>query len=400
MTKIDKAFAKAFGQATQRKEGAPLLRGPHVPARPAAEPQPAPATVEAKEAKPAEPAPAQVPLAALVVPVAPPAPVVEAKPVVVEKAPVAELKPVAPVRIETPKPVESPKPAAVEPVAIAAPIEEPKAKPAPVVETPVVATAPAVVVPAPAPKAVQTPLESEIAALIARTPVAVAPTAAETLDPKTTLTPQTVIDCFDWSPTEIAICERASDELARLAEHVAPRTAAGLKLLLLTSWARGEGRTSLMCCLGRELARQGLRVAMVDADFARPSMAARLGLSPKHSWTDVLTGDVMLAGVAVESTGDGLVVLPLREASPGSVARFPSGPRLRLVLGLLRRDFDLVLIDGGPLSDGNDPPAGWPQIDAAILVHGPKTLPEDLLKAERQLEAAGVEVLGIAENLQ
>jgi hypothetical protein len=91
-------------------------------------------------------------------------------------------------------------------------------------------------------------------------------------------------------------------------------------------------------------------------------------------------------------------VLPLRRP----VARpreFLAAPAWSTTLGRLRRDFDLVLIDGGPLFAGLSTPNPPRSVDAAILVHN-RTLTGQraLLRAREALEGAGIPLLGLAET--
>ena len=65
----------------------------------------------------------------------------------------------------------------------------------------------------------------------------------------------------------------------------------------------------------------------------------------------------------------------------------------------LRRDFDLILLDGSPLFAGLSAPALPRSVDAAILVHN-RTLTgaRAVLRAREVLEAGGIPLLGLAET--
>ena len=68
-------------------------------------------------------------------------------------------------------------------------------------------------------------------------------------------------------------------------------------------------------------------------------------------------------------------------------------------MGRLRREFDLVLIDGSPLFTGLSSAILPHAIDAAILVHDTtRTSDRTLLRARDVLDAAGVPLLGLAET--
>ena len=100
----------------------------------------------------------------------------------------------------------------------------------------------------------------------------------------------------------------------------------------------------------------------------------------------------------IDAPDDHLSVLPLR----GPVARprdFLSGAAWSTTFARLRRDYDLVLVDGGPLFVGLSTPTLPRAIDAAILVHNRAlTGPRAVLRAREILESGGIPLLGLAET--
>ena len=67
--------------------------------------------------------------------------------------------------------------------------------------------------------------------------------------------------------------------------------------------------------------------------------------------------------------------------------------------GLCRHDFDLVLLDGGPLFAGMSATVTHRSVDAAVLVQNRSlTAQRDLLRAREVLDAGGIPVLGLAET--
>jgi len=199
-----------------------------------------------------------------------------------------------------------------------------------------------------------------------------------------------------------ALCEvllaHRGEEFRALAEQIRLQTQEGLRLLLVAGCQPHDGCTTVALCLTRALTQAGLRVALVDGDFQRPGIAAQLGLTLPADWLDVLQGQVSLGEALQEVSTEGIAILPLRPDVPTPL-QWGNEPRLRLSLGLLRRDYDLVLIDNGPLGPDSARPTGWPQIDSALVVQGPESRAADRLPAvEEQLHAAGISILGIAEN--
>lgn len=198
-----------------------------------------------------------------------------------------------------------------------------------------------------------------------------------------------------------AVCQSllsvAEEAFLGFARQIERQAADSVRLLAVATCTGQEGGTTFTLCLAKSLAKLGLKVAVVDGNFQSPGLTAQLNLQPQATWLDVLEGNSTLSEALIESTGDGLVVLPLARGT--EEVRWDNEPRLRLSLGLLRRDFDLVLIDGGPLGKHNPRPTGWPQVDAALIVRNPhKSSPQQVEEAEQILHDAGVSCLGIAEN--
>ena len=216
---------------------------------------------------------------------------------------------------------------------------------------------------------------------------------------KVNLAPENKVASFTWADADQHLSKAAAGGLQQMSQQVKSQLAHGAKVVLVTSCSRGEGRTSVALCVARQFAASGLKTALIDSDFRRPAVAPRLGLKPACGWSEVLKGTASLAQAAIVSEAEHLVVLPLFGEHTHSTAAL--APRMRLVLGLLRRDYDVVLIDGGPLNEEDSMLLECPQIDAALLVqHARHTADDELWAAEQQLSTAGVQVWGIARNFE
>ncbi len=204
---------------------------------------------------------------------------------------------------------------------------------------------------------------------------------------------------LEW-PQTIKVLEREHGErFDRLADAlILARDRRQLKVLFFTSCHRAEGRTTLVLTLARSLARRSGRTLLVDADLAGPMLARLLGLRPRLGLDDVIDEGASAADALVEALDDNLTVLPLR----APVARprdFLAGPAWATTFARLRRDFDLILVDGGPLFVGLSTPTLPRAMDAAILVRNRAlTGPKVVRKARQVLENGGIPLLGLAET--
>jgi Mrp family chromosome partitioning ATPase len=171
-----------------------------------------------------------------------------------------------------------------------------------------------------------------------------------------------------------------------------------LKVLLFTSCHRAEGRSTLVLTVARALARRPGRTVLVDGDLTGPMLSRLLGLRPEAGLEDVVDEGHALADVLIDAPDEHLWILPLRAA----VARprdFLASPGWSLTMARLRREFDLVLIDGSPMFTGLSATVLHRSVDAAILVHHRSITSErSLLRAREVLGAGGIPLLGLAET--
>jgi Mrp family chromosome partitioning ATPase len=221
------------------------------------------------------------------------------------------------------------------------------------------------------------------------------------LAPRVEVDPPTMSDSvrLHWPATIRTLERQFGDRFERLADTLlAIREQRHMKVLLFTSCHRAEGRTTLVLTLARALARRQGRTLLVDADLTGPMLARQLGLRPEVGLDDVIDDGFALAEALVEAPDDHLCLLPLR----APVARprdFLASPAWSVVMARLRREFDLVLLDGSPLFAGLSAAILHRSVDAAVLVHNRSLTGERaLLRAREVLDAGGVPLLGLAET--
>jgi protein-tyrosine kinase len=172
----------------------------------------------------------------------------------------------------------------------------------------------------------------------------------------------------------------------------------GLKAILFTSCHRAEGRTTLVLTLARALARQPVRTLVLDADLTGPMVARLLGLRPQVGLEDVIDDGKAIADALIDVPDDHLTILPMRKAV-SHPRDFLVSPAWTCALARLRREFDLILVDGGPLFTGLSAALLHRSVDAAVLVHHRGMTGERaVLRAREVLQAGGIPLLGSAET--
>ncbi|SNS79427.1 capsular exopolysaccharide family [Granulicella rosea] len=144
------------------------------------------------------------------------------------------------------------------------------------------------------------------------------------------------------------------------------------KLLMFTSAAPGEGKTTTSINLAAILAQRGARVLLIDADLRRPAVHVRLGLEGRLGLSTYLSGSSTL-----EESLQHLDELPsLDILTSGPVPPFPtelvSSTAMRELLRYAGEIYTHVVIDSPPILSVTDGVELGGMVDAVILVlrHG------------------------------
>ncbi len=168
-------------------------------------------------------------------------------------------------------------------------------------------------------------------------------------------------------------------------------------VILVTSMAAQEGKTSTVLNLGRVLAQGGKKVLIIDCDLRRPRMHLVAGVINEAGLSSYLSG-----------LTDDDTILPTPE---GDLMIFPSGPippnpaellgsrRMEELLLRLRQKFDFVLLDSSPIQSVTDSLALGRIVDGTIVVvRFGKTTYDMLNSGMKKLNDVHVNLLGFVLN--
>jgi capsular exopolysaccharide synthesis family protein len=170
--------------------------------------------------------------------------------------------------------------------------------------------------------------------------------------------------------------------------------------VLITSAMPAEGKSLTAVNLALALGEAGQSVVVVDADLHRPSVARYLGYFAAQGLTSVLVGDVSLRDALVWHT-EGRAHIGVLSAGPPSPN--PSGlldsQRFDDLLDQLREQFDVVVVDGPPVTLLSDASILAAKADGTILVAGAGVAqPSALSRTLDQLSLVQAHLLGIVVN--
>ena len=240
------------------------------------------------------------------------------------------------------------------------------------------------------------------------------PTLASIIAPQETAesNPGTSVATFQFPKICAQLINDHANQLTPAVDTISAAASEGRSLVTIVGSEPQVGCTTVLLCLARQLAAQGKSVVIVDANFQNPQLATALGIYPTITWQDVLDRGAPLDEALVHSAEDSLILLPSANRWQRPAAEQIS-LQASVTAGVLRYEYDIVLIDLGTMLSETQAPglsekqdAGTLQlietmrIDASILVtnanshsdHGRKTV-------TRTLEKIRCPVLGVVENL-
>jgi Mrp family chromosome partitioning ATPase len=182
--------------------------------------------------------------------------------------------------------------------------------------------------------------------------------------------------------------------LARRIRRFGPRD--GGTVLLASGCAPGTGCTTTALALGAAAAEESA-VVVIDGDTLTRGLSLMLSPGCETGWDDVLRGTARVHHAVHElPSWPGLGIVPLA-APPGTINELVAAPRFARMLAELRREFDLIILDGGPVRDHGERWAPW--VDVALLVcHAGRQVMADGAAAWDLLEEKGTHVLGLVET--
>lgn len=127
------------------------------------------------------------------------------------------------------------------------------------------------------------------------------------------------------------------------------------KVLLITSPASGEGKSTAAFSLAQGFAQLGKRVLLVEGDLRRPCLGKRMKLPADIGLSNLLAGACTLAQ-AVKKTSNSRLDLILSGPLPPNPTELLAGPKMMSLLMVASEKYDQLIIDGPPVLGIADAP--------------------------------------------
>lgn len=140
----------------------------------------------------------------------------------------------------------------------------------------------------------------------------------------------------------------------------------GYKSFMITSAYVNEGKSSVAANLALELAKNGHKVVLVDADFNKPAVFKIFDLDGSKSLNKAIEGTSSWRSQVV-SDRSGLDLLPCSQDTLKSEI-LTNSKKLEAIMKELREEYDFVIVDTSPAYLLNEPMAMNELVDATLFV--------------------------------
>jgi capsular exopolysaccharide synthesis family protein len=193
------------------------------------------------------------------------------------------------------------------------------------------------------------------------------------------------------------------EQYQRLRRHLLPNSKRGaVKVVMVAATDHGEGGTTTAAILAATLARSvNSKILLVDANLRTPALeevfdqgeaCELVGLSDK------VLSQAPLDQTIYQTDISNLFFMPCGRAVTTPSYIFDNGA-LNEMVSLLREQFDFIIFDGSPLRDYSESCFLAEKMDGVILVvEAERTKTEVVRKIRKDLEATGVNILGVVLN--
>jgi capsular exopolysaccharide synthesis family protein len=173
-----------------------------------------------------------------------------------------------------------------------------------------------------------------------------------------------------------------------------------IKVVMVAATDHGEGGTTTAAILASTLARsKNCKILLVDANLRTPALEDVFeGQKNERGLSDLILSELASEDLIYQTTLPNLFVLPCGK-SISSPSYLFDGETITDLLMTLRDRFDFVIFDASPLEAYSESLFLAAKVDGVILVvEAERTKTEVARRIKKNLESAGVNVLGIVLN--
>lgn len=170
------------------------------------------------------------------------------------------------------------------------------------------------------------------------------------------------------------------------------------KVMLVTSSCPEEGKTTTIVNLAITFAQSGSKVLLLDADLRKPNVHRSFGLVNNIGMTTVLAQHIDYNTCIASAPIENLYILTSGPIPPNP-SELLSSNAMKSLIGKLREDFDIILLDSPPVGVVTDAAILSTIVDGTILVvSSGKIEIEAVQRAKELLQKVNANILGAVLN--
>ncbi len=172
-----------------------------------------------------------------------------------------------------------------------------------------------------------------------------------------------------------------------------------LKTILITSSVPSDGKSFVSSNLAISFAQAGKKVLLIDCDLRKGRQHNIFNVSGSKGLSNLLIKDIgEYNDYIVKTNIKNLSVMP-RGTFPPNPSELLNSKKNKTFLEIVRKKFDIVILDGAPVSGLADSLILSSLVDTTVIVtsinHTPK---KELINSKKALDNVGANVAGIVAN--
>lgn len=172
-----------------------------------------------------------------------------------------------------------------------------------------------------------------------------------------------------------------------------------VKVILMTSSIPGEGKSFISANLSAAFALSNIKVLLIDCDLRKGRQKDIFSIDEEKGLSNLLLDDIKNYKKYIKKTKiDNLSVLP-GGIVPPNPSELLSSDKNQQLLELLKKEYDLIIIDSPPVNAITDALILTSLADEVVIVSAYKKTPIDLLTSTKKLlENSGIKIAGVVVN--
>ncbi|WP_027093839.1 CpsD/CapB family tyrosine-protein kinase [Cohnella thermotolerans] len=171
-----------------------------------------------------------------------------------------------------------------------------------------------------------------------------------------------------------------------------------LKVIMMTSAVKGEGKTTTVCNLAVAYAQEGKKVLLIDCDLRAPAVHQLFSQSNRTGLTNILANQNQWQEVIRDTPIDTLSLLTSGPIPPNP-AELLGSSRMQALIEELRQHYDVILLDVPPVLAVTDSLVVSALCDSVVMVVVAGKVDKELVKKTKaSLEHVNARLIGVVFN--